>query len=192
MNQKVVVAFLFLIISTLSFSQKEMSDTLKKQQNEIQISKRDNTKSVEQKKQVVIPVAETKEAVVINQKVKGDQVITNSNTEFPKPATKTNEKIVIHSARYTPNSSETILDNLLAMLDLKNNIDVAPNRLDLKNTSDYKELTSNIVLYRRKFENHIQSNGFENCSLREQNYFLSFLKDEDRMEEYNAYLSKIN
>jgi hypothetical protein len=191
MNQKVVVAFLFLIISTLSFSQKEMSDTLKKQQNEIQISKRDNTKSVEQKKQVVIPVAETKDEVVINPKIKGDQVITNSNTEFPKPATKTNEKIVIPSARYTPNSSETILDNLLAMLDLKNNIDVAPNRLDLKNTSDYKELTSNIVLYRRKFENHIQSNGFENCSLKEQNYFLSFLKDEDRMEEYNAYLSKI-
>lgn len=170
-----------------------VTDTTRKSVNKIQISKRydKNTASItgESTSPVVTPASIIDVSKRTNGTVSGNQ---NTTTSFPKPATKNTSGVTVSSAKYVPNTSLSTLDNLLEMIELKDKVNDSPNSATLKTSADYTELQSNINIYRANFENHINSQGFENCSTREQNYYLSFLKDENRMEEYNLCLSKLN
>jgi hypothetical protein len=170
-----------------------VTDTTKKSVNKIQVSKRvdKNTATItgESTSPVVTPASTIDVSKRTNGTVSGNQ---NSTSTLPKPATKSTSEVTVSSAKYVPNTSISTLDNLLEMIELKDNVNDSPNSATLKTSADYAELQSNINTYRSNFENHINSQGFENCSTREQNYYLSFLKDENRMEEYNLCLSKLN
>jgi hypothetical protein len=199
MNKNILVVTLsFFFFSAVTNAQtstnNEMnvpSDSIKKTQKNVQISKRVNpnqpTNSLTTNTSTLTPAY----TVDVTKRSTANASEETSNSAFPKPATKIDESVVITSAKFIPNQSLSTLDNLLNMIEFKNNINDASNSASLKSTADYSELESNIVLFRSNFENHINSQGFENCSTREQNYYLSFLKDEDRMEEYNLFLSKI-
>jgi hypothetical protein len=167
------------------------SDSIKKTQKNVQISKRVNPNQPTNGLTTNTPTLTPANTVDVTKRSTGNASEGASNQAFPKPATKIDESVVISSAKFIPNQSLSTLDNLLNIIEFKNNINDASNSASLKSTADYSELESNIVLFRSNFENHINSQGFENCSTREQNYYLSFLKDEDRMEEYNLFLSKI-
>lgn len=185
-------SLLVITFSTVTFAQEVASDTIKRKTNTVQIAKRVDKNSSSISQENGNPVVEPTSTVDVSQRSKGTSVPTLTTSEYPKPATKTDQANSVSSAKYIPNSSLSTLDNLLEMYELKNKVNDATNSISLKTTSDYSELLSNIVLYRSNFENHISSKGFENCSTREQNYYLSFLKDENRMEEYNLCLSKLN
>jgi hypothetical protein len=167
------------------------SDSIKKTQKNVQISKRVNPNQPTNGLTTNTPTLTPANTVDVTKRSTGNASEGASNQAFPKPATKIDESVVISSAKFIPYQSLSGLDNLLNMIEFKNNINDASNSASLKSTADYFELESNIVLFRSNFENHINSQGFENCSTREQNHYLSFLKDEDRMEEYNLFLSKI-
>ncbi len=199
MNKNIVIVTLsFFLFSAVTNAQtstnNEMnvpSDSIKKTQKNVQISKRVSPNQSSINTQTNTPILNSTSTSDVSKRTTGVVNDASSNQTFPKPATKINESVVISSAKFIPNQSLSSLDNLLNMIEFKNNINDASNSASLKSTADYSELESNIVLYRSNFENHINSQGFENCSTREQNYYLSFLKDEDRMEEYNLFLSKI-
>ncbi len=193
MIQKIfVTTLLTLTFSAFTFAQDVAIDTTKRKNNTVQIAKRVDKNSSSITQENVSPVIEPTPTVDVSQRTKGTQVSSNSNAEFPKPATKTNETISVSSAKYIPNTSMSILDNLIEMLELKDKVNDSPNSASLKSSADYLELQSNINVYRTNFENHINSIGFENCSTKEQNYYLSYLKNENRMVEYNLCLSKLN
>lgn len=199
MNKNIVIVTLsFFLFSAVTNAQtstnNEMnvpSDSIRKPQKNIQISKRVSPNQSSINTQTNTPILNSTSTSDVSKRTTGVVNDASSNQTFPKPATKINESVVISSAKFIPNHSLSALDNLLNMIEFKNNINDASNSASLKSTADYSELESNIVLYRSNFENHINSQGFENCTTREQNYYLSFLKDEDRMEEYNLCLSKI-
>ena len=199
MNKNIVIVTLsFLLFSAVTNAQSTsnnetnvVSDSIRKPQKNIQISKRVSPNQPANSSSTNTPTLTPANTVDVTKRSTGNSNEGTSNSAFPKPATKIDESVVITSAKFIPNQSLSTLDNLLNMIEFKNTINDASNSSSLKSTADYSELESNIVLYRSNFENQISSQGFENCSTREQNIYLSFLKDEDRMEEYNLCLSKI-
>jgi hypothetical protein len=199
MNKNIVIVtlsfFLFSAVtnaqSTSNNESNVASDSIRKPQKNIQISKRVSPNQPTNSSSTNTPTLTPANTVDVTKRSTGNVSEGTSNSAFPKPATKIDESVVITSAKFIPNQSLSTLDNLLNMIEFKNSINDASNSSSLKSTADYSELESNIVLYRSNFENQITSQGFENCSTREQNHYLSILKDEDRMEEYNLCLSKI-
>jgi hypothetical protein len=121
------------------------------------------------------------------------QMNQESTTLSPsKPATRVNTNSSIQEVNYTLDNTVSDLDNLLNLMEYKFKINDAPNAKNLQESDKYASLITDIQVLRDQFNKRVISTGFENCSTRDQNYFLSFLKEENRMEEYQLYSSKIN
>lgn len=97
---------------------------------------------------------------------------------------KTKNEIVIN---IDPKKSD--LDNTLNLIEEKENVNKYNS--SLTNTSEYKQLLSKISFYKNNFNQTVKNKGIENCSVKEQNYFLAFLKEEGKEKEYLTAVSKI-
>jgi hypothetical protein len=118
---------------------------------------------------------------------------TNSVVLSPsKPATKISEHESITEVVYSISGDVGDLDNLLNLVEYKFKVNDAANAQALQSSLNYSNLLRDINTLRQQFNDRVITSGFENCSSREQNYFLSFLKEENRMDEYQFYSSKIN
>jgi hypothetical protein len=108
-----------------------------------------------------------------------------------KPATRIDEPVKINAVNYVKDDQISDLDNLLNLIEVKTTVNLADNASELKSTKEYSQLLIDITTYRTKFDNAVLAKSIENCNTREQNFFLAFLKEEGKMDDYNYFLSKI-
>lgn len=106
------------------------------------------------------------------------------------PATKKVANSPKNSIQINNNPNIPIIDNLVTLIEEKKAVNESNNQT-LLNSSDYQMLNNLIQQERTKFDIYVSDKGIENCSLKEQNYFLSFLKEEGREQEYLDNINKI-
>lgn len=107
------------------------------------------------------------------------------------PATKTNSNNKITEIKYVLENSNPTIVNLLNLLEIKQRINDENNQV-LLNSNEYKTLLTDISKLRLQFDNEVKSKGLKNCSKIEQSYYLSFLKEENRIEEYQSAINELN
>jgi len=108
---------------------------------------------------------------------------------IPIKATRNTETIVKNEVIIAIDPSKSDLDNTLSLIEEKENVN--KYNPSLMETAKYKELLSEISVYKNRFNNSVKAKGIENCSTKEQNYFLAFLKEEGKEDEYKSSISKI-
>jgi hypothetical protein len=106
------------------------------------------------------------------------------------PATKKVANSTKNSIQINNNPNIPIIDNLVSLIEEKKAVNESNNQT-LLNSSDYQSLNNLIQQERAKFDIYVSDKGIENCSIKEQNYYLSFLKEEGREQEYLDNINKI-
>ncbi len=111
-------------------------------------------------------------------------------TNIIKPATKTNSRKIKTIISDLVNTNDSNLNNLLNLIEEKQKVNELGSE-KLKSSNEYDLLLKNISTYKSKFITEVNSKGISNCSTREQNYFLSFLKEEGKKSEYQKYSTQL-
>jgi hypothetical protein len=121
---------------------------------------------------------------------------TNNNSDgtshlsTPVPATKTTSNVVISEIKYSLDNKNSTLTNLLNLIEIKEKVNES-NNSSLLNSSEYDQLLSDIETLRSKFDQYVESKGINQCSTTEQSYYLAFLKEEGKEDEYNEAIQEL-
>lgn len=143
---------------------------------------------------------EVKSNAVKTEKVKGEPVkvdlvnvrSSSTNSKYSKATAILRMSDVPEKSTITNKINPTLsdVDNLLALTKEREVVHNSKNK-SLQGTDDYKVLTNNIIKLKISFNNHIQSNGIQNCSSKEQNFYLASLKEDGKRREYNKNVELI-
>ena len=177
------------LLSTASFGQKKVeSERVQKLRSNLKMVPPSDTKS------------ELKSNVVKTEKVKGEPVkvdlvsirSSSTNSKYSKTTPVVRMSDVPEKSTITNKINPTLsdVDNLLALTKEREVVHNSKNK-SLQGTDDYKVLTNNIIKLKISFNNYIQSNGIQNCSSKEQNFYLASLKQDGKREEYNKNVELI-
>lgn len=106
------------------------------------------------------------------------------------PATKMDQTAPLKSISYSLNNDNSTLTNLLNLIELKERANQEINA-SLLSTKSYATLIQDINTLRTDFDQYVNQKGFQNCSTSEQSYYLSFLKEEGKMDQYQSAIKQI-
>ncbi len=186
----------FFLVLTFAFNANAQELERKQDYNSSQnlkISKRVSNNSISQetkvKKSVSVENNNTNSAVVSERK----SIVNNQTGYSPSvPATKktVNSSNTKNNIDLSINPNLTIIDNLERLIEEKKEVNESYNST-LLNSSDYQTLNNLIIQEKSKFNDYVEGKGIENCSIKEQNYYLSFLKEEGREQEYLLNINKL-
>lgn len=107
----------------------------------------------------------------------------------PKKATRMNEVVAKNDIKIDIDQKKSDLDNLLILIEEKENIH--KHNASLVQNSKYDDLLSEIAKYKTSFNNSVSKKGIENCTTKEQNFFLAFLKEDGKEAEYKTAIAKL-
>ena len=181
---KYITTISVLFSCSILFAQKEIKES------KIEISPR-FTEQKEQKSNDPLTLPVSSKIDVSERNVNTSSSSSSVDKKFSEPvkATRMSENQVKSSITIDIIESRSHLDNLLVLIEEKENVNkFGPN---LKSSLDYKNLISAISTYKNKFNSHVENTGIQNCSIKERNYYLAFLKEEGKEDEYKVAISKI-
>ena len=75
------------------------------------------------------------------------------------------------------------IDNLFNLMEEKENVSKYGSE-SLRKSDSYSILNNNIIALKSKFKAYVENKGIQNCSSREQNFYLASLKEDGKEEEY--------
>lgn len=120
-------------------------------------------------------------------------VAANSSTKTlkkPTPATRVSVVREKKSINNKINPALSNIDNIFNLLEEKENVTKYGNSTLVK-SEDYKILNNNIIELKINFNNYVVKKGIKNCSEKEQNFYLSSLKEDGKEEEYKKNIRLI-
>jgi hypothetical protein len=107
----------------------------------------------------------------------------SSTLKEPVPATRMSSTQEKKSINNKVNPALSDIDNLFNLMEEKENVSKYGNS-SLLNSDDYKVLNNNIIELKSNFNKYIVKKGIQNCSEKEQNFYLASLKEDGKKEEY--------
>lgn len=151
-------------------------------QRAIETSNFNSSKTIELKNELKKEVSAPER---VSQNVQGSA----KSYDTPVKATRMNDVVVKNEINILTDSKKSDLDNLLVLLEEKEN--VHKHNSSLVQNPKYNDLLSEIAKYKTSFNKSVTNKGIENCSSKEQNIFLAFLKEEGKEAEYKTAIAKI-
>lgn len=119
---------------------------------------------------------------------------TKNETDKPDYTKKQN---VFKSSEITTNSSlskesnQSLLQELYLIQDERNRIEKNSQLLPNERSNQIEANNQLFISKKEEFKAYVLAKGFYNLSKKEQNYYLSILKNEGNKEEYNKYINSI-
>lgn len=141
--------------------------------------------TLDKKTQVVTP------PIQVNSETGREKNIQVAEKQYyaEKPATKSSGNKKITSIEYQVNSQDSDLSTLLNLVEIKQKVnETSP---ELKDSQAYSTLENDIIEYKAKFNKEVETKQLKNCSKIEQSYYLAFLKEDGKMDEYATAVQEI-
>lgn len=110
--------------------------------------------------------------------------VNTSRTKSPQLSTKSVDNSV-------SNKNNSLLQELYSIEDQRNSIEKNNSLSTSERNNRINEINSSYNIKKAEFMNYVNSKGFSTVSKQEQSYFLSILKSDNNMTEYNKYIELI-
>lgn len=141
--------------------------------------------SYAQKSERVIKQAPPHQSINTSQTRVVDTIgVDKSKTKKPQFSSKSVDNTVA-------NKNNSLLQELYSIEDERNSIEKNNSLSSSERNDRINEINSSYNIKKAEFMNYVNSKGFSTVSKQEQSYFLSILKSDNKMSEYNKYVELI-